>query len=311
MLNREYAKILIIVIFQACKIAGVGMGTNLSMGLIAILGAFLPLLTEKTLNSPFGAMICVGLAICCVGLWLATKALALRDNDEKSTASVQEYNKEINCPRDLEDEISELSFEDDEESKQSEERAHIEYTTVQKVLICVATGVTAVQLQFAFVFGSPITALATGEYKDIEIPGETPYGGDAAIIWLLAISIGAPIAIVNGLWKSPIPLSHSLRAPWWRHVRLIVTTSLPWIAHIHIYGLSATKLFPKRIAASITWPLLMMITNLWALVLSYLLGEWKNACKHTKQTFMLSLSVTMGGLVVLMSSVAVPVPDSN
>lgn len=134
------------------------------------------------------------------------------------------------------------------------------------------------------------------------MPGKTPFGGSAVIIWLLAISLGAPVAIVNGIVSSSVPLSQALKAPWWRHLRLIVSTSLPWIAHIHIYGLCATTLLPE----SIGWPLLMMITNLWALVLSKFLGEWKDASQKTVRTFAYSLGVTIIGLLVLMCSVAVP-----
>jgi len=138
------------------------------------------------------------------------------------------------------------------------------------------------------------------------LPGRTPFGGSAVIIWLLAISIGAPVAIVNGIVSSPVPLSQSLKAPWWRHVRLIATTSLPWISHIHIYGLCTTALLPEKVAASIAWPLLMMLTNLWALLLSKILGEWKVASQRTVRTFVLSLGVTIVGLLVLMCSVVVP-----
>jgi hypothetical protein len=141
---------------------------------------------------------------------------------------------------------------------------------------------------------------------DITLPGSTPASGGAAIIWLLAISLGAPISIINGIWSSPVPISSSLRAPWWRHLRLIATTSIPWISHIHIYGVCATTLLPEKVAASIGWPLLMMTTSAQALILSMFLGEWKAASSDTIRTLMQSICVTLFGMAVLMSSVAVP-----
>ena len=304
----------------ACKVAGVGFGTNLTMGIVAIIGAFLPLITEKTLFSPFGAIICIGLIICCIGLWLATKALEQRDSDE-TLASAQTETKEDGVDEsqfpiclESEKEMQELGDKngqcnDSNSVKKNDKKVSTEekeYSTLQKVLVCFAAGITAVQLQFAFIFGSSITDLAGGKVDDVDLPGKTPIGGSSAIIWLFAISLGAPPSIVNALWFSPVPLSRSIRAPWWRHFRLIATTSLPWISHIHIYGLSATILFPKSVAASISWPLLMMITNLWALLLSHFLGEWKLASQKTMKTFVYSVSVTMLGLLVLMCSVIVP-----
>jgi hypothetical protein len=335
----------------ACKIAGVGLGTNLSMGIIAVIGTFLPLITEKTLLSPAGAVICVGLAICCVGLWIATKALSKRDEDESVLLAItsmggtekkeQDSNtflnedleaegdntkrdnpkivtiKETNDEKVDDNELSlrrsrymyarrfTASFRKTPERKEQENKDH---PTWMKILVCVATGVCAVQLQFAFIFGAPISDLATGSVDDDDIilPGSTPEGGGAAIIWLLAISVGAPISIINGIWSSPVPISSSLRAPWWRHLRLICTTSLPWISHIHIYGVCATTLLPEKVAASIGWPLLMMTTSAQALILSMFLGEWKAASSDTIRTLMYSIGVTLFGIVVLMTSVAVP-----
>lgn len=290
----------------ACKVAGVGLGTNLSIGIIAVIGTFLPLITENTLFSPFGAIVCVGLAICCIGLWVATKALSQRDEDERQAKS------QLDFPLSLDDVKEDDNFigkdndqEDSSTEKASDTREIKEYSTTQKFLVCLATGATAVQLQFAFIFGAPITDLATGK-NPATLPGSTPFGGSAVIIWLLAISLGAPAAIVNAIVSSPVPLSQALKAPWWRHLRLIVSTSLPWISHIHIYGLCATTLLPEKVAASIGWPLLMMITNLWALLLSKFLGEWKAASQKTVRTFAYSLVVTVIGLLVLMCSVAVP-----
>jgi hypothetical protein len=340
----------------ACKIAGVGLGTNLSMGIIAVIGTFLPLIIKDTLISAAGGVICVGLAICCGGLWLATKALAMRDRNERE----QDIGKEIpdtkntlnadrldieNVDRELDDKlrydesmaaktsrqeadsvILEPKLKDgsienmvaDNECDNDNDDGHkdqihlaevdsVQYPTWKKIGICVATGICASQLQFAFVFGEEITDLALGnENSGKVIPGSTPESGGAAIIWLLAISLAAPVAIINGLYSSPVPLSSAVKTPLSRHLKLIFSTSLPFLAHIHIYGVCATVLLPDNIASSVGWPMLMMVTSGQALVLSVFLGEWKAASKETIRTLKGSILTTVVGIGVLMTSVAVP-----
>ena len=287
--------------------------------------------------SKAGAIICAGLAICCIGLWISTKALAKRDMDESILAVVKAKAKEHNQMteadnnealvqngRDEQDgDNAEPETNDDEVSslRQStkERKANLlkkkqdtnEYPTWKKIGICAATGICAVQLQFAFIFGEAITDLSLtnkiGEDGDVitTLPGSTHESGGAAIIWLLAISLSAPVAILNGICSSSFPLSSVIRSPLSRHVKVICTTSLPWIAHIHIYGVCATTLLPTKVAASIGWPMLMMVTSGQALVLSVFLGEWKAASEDTIRTLKLSLGTSVVGIAILMSSVAV------
>lgn len=340
----------------ACKIAGVGMGTNLSIGIVAVIGTFLPLITEQTLISVAGGVICVGLTICCVGLWIAVRALSERDGDECSVAMVTmvEKSDDDNDNDDDNDEskqndgvtnelvestttkLRDADTDDTDHTpdaititgkaqnelrtswylglrrlsaqftkspsrrKQEEEQ----YPTWKKVGICVATGICASQLQFAFIFGQEITDLSLASSPSL--PGSTHESGGVAIIWLLAISLGAPVAIVNGILTSPVPLSSAIRTPLSRHLKLICTTSIPWVAHIHIYGVCATTLLPQKVAASIGWPMLMMVTIGQSIILSIFLGEWKVASKSTMRTLKCSLLTTVVGIAILMSTVAIP-----
>eukprot|EP00979_Chaetoceros_neogracilis_P019444 scaffold12363_cov215-Chaetoceros_neogracile.AAC.1 len=93
------------------------------MGLIAVIGSFLPLIVEDTLISTAGGVICIGLAICCGGLWLSTKALRLRDEDESllALADVNEGEKDDNG-RIFDDDLSyeESMLENDNEEDKSE-----------------------------------------------------------------------------------------------------------------------------------------------------------------------------------------------
>lgn len=331
---------------MACQIAGVGLGTNLTIGVVAVIGTFLPLLTEQTLITPAGGIIVLGLFVCCIGLWISTKALKKRDADEDAYVKSKMASSDTpsNLLRDDEssfhaDNTSVVDHHSSNPSKESwsirlktsqyiglkrvsaffrktssiRKKDNIENPPWKKIGICIIAGICCVQLQFAFIFGKRISDLSLGTIENIEddavlnrIPGSTHETGGAAIIWMLAISLGAPASIIHALLSSPVPISSAIRAPWWRHLRIIATTSLPWITHIHIYGVCASTLFPKRIAASIGWPMLMMVTTAQGTVLSLLLGEWKVASPDTLRTLKLSLLASFIGVGILMASVAAP-----
>lgn len=316
----------------ACKIAGVGLGTNLSMGVVAVIGTFLPLIIESMLFSVAGLVICIGLIICCFGLYLSTKALSMKDNDElnyydrtdrdasdihKGVDTMENgehdaaFSNEHSNDKDKNDSNSTQPQGKGNNTRQSSSSEELQTPTWKKIFICLATGICAAQLQFAFIFGKRITDLALGDDKaSSSIPGTTPKSGGAAIIWLFAISVGAPISILNALYSSPVPLSSACKAPLSRHFKVILTTSLPWVSHIHIYGLCATTLLPKKVAASVGWPMLMMVTTGQALILSVYLGEWKLASKETISTLKKSIVTTLIGIFILMCSVAAPTENA-
>ena len=126
------------------------------MGIIAVIGAFLPLITENTLFSPFGGIVCVGLTICCIGLWFATRALSQRDEDERLAKSRNENGTDFPLSLDDVEEDSDLATSNnmDQEvtsrEKDSQKDEKKEYSTLQKFLVCLLTGATAVQLQVRF-----------------------------------------------------------------------------------------------------------------------------------------------------------------
>ena len=175
------------------------------------------------------------------------------------------------------------------------------YSTLHKVAICLVAGLLATQLQFAFVFGQDIVDIANGL-------DNIPEGGAAAIIWLFAISIGCPPIVAYMLYQSAQPMHSMWRSLWkrpLRHVKLFLTTSVPWVAHIHLYGLVSNVLLPSDVGSSIAWPLLMMTTVAQGMLLSMLLGEWKNASLRTRKKVRWGLGVAGLGMAVLMASAAV------
>ncbi len=66
------------------------------------------------------------------------------------------------------------------------------HPTWMKIGVCVVTGICAVQLRFAFIFGQPIIDLSLGNDDTVILPGLTHESDRAAIIWLFTISLGVP-----------------------------------------------------------------------------------------------------------------------
>jgi hypothetical protein len=175
-------------------------------------------------------------------------------------------------------------------------------STMYKVAVCFLAGIFASQLQFAFVFGESLVDLAASD----DGPGTTPPSGTGAIIWLFAISLGTPASIVYGLYnKSPdISLRRLYQCPWYRHVLIVLTTAIPWVSHIHLYGYANT-LLPSELGASVAWPVLMMTTVVAGMVWSIALGEWAQAADAAKSKLYQGLILVSSGVVVIMVSVAI------
>jgi len=297
-----------------------------------VLGTFLPLCLNGVIASAAGGMVVAGLVVCCLGLVSSVQSLQLRDTEEREqrirrrtmynttisislpkSAALGEVKLETTEP--LEDptehiivpEQSDVNEDCREDAKmeqpQTEENDEEGPSTFRKVAVCVIAGIFATQLQFAFVFGDKMIALAKDSSQG---PGSTPPSGTSAVIWLFAISLGAPVSIIYGIYSNPpeIPLSTIYQCPWYRHALILVTTSIPWVSQIHLYGYSNTYL-PSHLAASVAWPILMMITVVVGILWSIALGEWKLASLAAKWKLYQGLGLVTLGVVVIMASMAI------
>jgi len=128
------------------------------------------------------------------------------------------------------DEISERTDTINKEKQKDES----EYSMLSKILICILAGILGSLLQFTFIFGKDLINIS-------EDQAMTPLGGSTAIIWLFAIPISSIPSIIFGLSSSPeeIPLKTIWMCPWWRHFLIIISSSLPWLAQLYLYGLAA------------------------------------------------------------------------
>lgn len=249
-------------------------------------------------------MILGGLAVICLGLFFSMKSLQIRTKDEleqqanrkSSRESVNETCHGSDGSSNIEE--GSVTKEDSDSDEMAEEESH---STFKKIVLCTLAAVLSSTLQFAFIFGSDLIEIA----ESSEGPGSTPESGSAAIIWLFVIPLSTISSITYGLYQSrDISISNIFRSPFLRHVKIFVCACIPWIGHIHLYGLAANLLLPPRLAAAVAWPILMSSTVAWGMILSIYLGEWKNAPADAKTKQKIGLALTSAGMVVVMASVA-------
>ncbi len=303
-----------------CKIAGVGLGTSLRIGVVLVLGTFLPLLYYHRMKTTTGGVIMAGLSIVCVGLYFSAVSLRIRDldilkfqqekitvDDTHSIEGKDESNhdgSEVSADQ-LSNDIVQKGIEraistgiPSEIIMEEETKAEEEYSTFVKISVCLVGGILASFFQFAFIFGQDLIEVAKNDVN-------TPIGGSAAIIWLFTLTIGCIPSIIYGFYSSPkeIPLKSIWRCPWWRHF-IILLTSVTYVAPTHMYGIAASVLLPKQFAASIAWPIFMTTTVAQGMILSLSLGEWKIASVEALSKLKLGLLLSILGVMVFMLSVA-------
>jgi hypothetical protein len=307
---------------KACQIAGVGMGTNLTIGLIMVFGTFLPLAMENVLFTVAGGIICAGLGVACVGLYFSMLSLQLRDADEAYERNLSEMNLSDN--NQVQEKVDHFDIDQtqvDESGSGAESqneqpsgskktaiafgdeevtRKEAPASTLKKVVVCVIAAIISTTLQFAFEFGSDMIDIAGSN----EGPGSTPKSGTAAVVWLLVISIAAVPNILYSLYISPkeVPFASLWKAPWWRHVVIFGLSSISFLAHIHLYGVANTFL-PEELGASIAWPVLMIATVTVGTGYSFLLGEWNQASAEALSKLKTGLIISLLGMVIVMVSV--------
>jgi len=291
---------------EACRIAGVGMGTNLTIGIIMILGTILPLATNNQVATSSGGVIIGGLAVATFGLFFSMKSLQLKDIAEMNMEQLSS-NNEI----ELEESTGRASLvmvEEGEKNEEVIEQAELSdsndeesYSTVTKIVICAFAAILSSTLQFAFVFGGELMDLAASS----DGPGSTPATGVSSIIWLFVIPLSTIPNIIFALYKAKdVSIDHMWKCPWTRHLKIFFAACLPWVGHINLYGLASSLLLPPNIAAAVAWPILMMTTVAWGMILSIYLGEWKTAPPAAATKQKIGLGWMLLGVAVVMASVA-------
>ena len=145
----------------ACQVAGVGLGTNLCMGVIMVLGTFLPLCLDGAIATPAGGIVVAGLAVCCRGVAWAVQSLQARDLDESKPVESIDSSGHSRAQDKGDNQTS---------VRESSSTTTKTRSTAYKVYVCAVAGIFATQLQFAFVFGQDMIDLAD-ELDDVPASG--------------------------------------------------------------------------------------------------------------------------------------------
>ena len=154
----------------AIQITGLGLGTTLTMSVIVVVGTLLPLVIDpvEKLFTASGGTICAGLAVCGLSFLAAAKATNMKDMDDTTGPEYRRREAE-GLKIDVEMRVATASPSSSSGKGAAEKGGGVddkgaEYTTFQKVAVCVVAGVLCTQLQFAFVFSADMrTTLEKGE----------------------------------------------------------------------------------------------------------------------------------------------------
>ena len=290
------------------QIAGIGLGTTLTMSVIAVIGTLLPLLldVDGMLLTASGGVIVLGLFICALGFVAASKALALKDVDElvangssmvkkgdievaasSTTAEVELTSITIANPA-----IAQTTTTTTTATRTSSSK--IPPSSTYKITVCLVAGLFCTMLQFAFVLGEDVRTI-TEEY--VSKPRSS------AIIWIFALIFGTLPSIISSLFNAhKAGTLSNLRKSEYRtgnYLKCLFGMSLPWVSHAHLYGISAGSLM-GTFGAALGWPLLIVTSNVTGLVVGWrFLGEWDVAGEESINYLKFALALNIFGMGVV------------
>ena len=290
------------------QIAGVGLGTTLTMSVIAVIGTLLPLLMDvnEMLLTASGGVIVLGLFICALGFVAASKALALKDRDEVLANGSSMVKKD-----DIDVEIAASSTTVEVEltsttianpaiaapatTATTATTANLSpHSSTYKIAVCLIAGLFCTMLQFAFVLGEDVRTI-TEEY--VSKPRSS------AIIWIFALIFGTLPSIISSLYNAH--KAGTLSNLWTseyrtgNYLKVLFGMSLPWICHAHLYGISAGSLMGD-FGAALGWPLLIVTSNVTGLVVGWrFLNEWDLAGVESINYLKLALTLNIFGMGVV------------
>lgn len=314
------------------QIAGLGMGTTLTMGVIVVVGTFLPLLLdiESKLNTASGytiigekeqelkqrlyinptlfvlaSLIAGGLFVCSLSFLSAAKALTLKDADE-AFVTPPPTPPTIDDPEDptedpTVDPTSEIELTlpkpkfPNAISRNS--TASPEYSTFTKVTVCVISGILCTMLQFSFVFSKDMRDIAETKYS-------VPAALSSAVTFFFAITICPIPNILIPLYKivkaGDISLIYNSPSSTSNYLKTLFFMAVVWVVQSHLYGISAASLLGPEYGPAVGWPLLIVTTNVTGLVIGWkLLGEWDMAKERTIKFIKISLILSVIGLGIV------------
>jgi L-rhamnose-H+ transport protein len=237
---------------------GLSLGTSSIMGLIAISGSVVPLLLEHHGQMPGsgGIALLAGIGVMLLGLIVCSRAGSLKmpsQNDATSSAAGPSF--------------------------------------LRGALYCLAAGLLSALVNFALIFGAPITRAATDA-------GAPPSAANNAI-WAIAFAANYLVNVLYCLYlarkkgtlgKFKLPAT----GHYWLYA---IAMGLLWAGGIVIYGLGASM--GGTYGPVFGFPMMLIVSILTANLTGVLLGEWRGVATVAKRTMQVGVVLMMAAIVIL------------
>jgi len=237
---------------------GLSLGTSSIMGLIAIGGSIVPLImrSQGELIGRSNVALMLGIVVMLAGLAVCSRAGRLkfaRNNEVKISGEKRSFWRGI--------------------------------------FYCVIAGLLSALVNFALIFGDPITQAAKNQ-------GVSSAAATSAI-WAIVFAANYLVNVVycaylmrrrGTFWKFSIPATG-------RYWLLAIAMGLLWAGGIVIYGIGAAM--EGSYGPFFAFPMMLIVSILTANVVGVFLGEWRGAAKGAKHTMQLGVMVMMVAIVVL------------
>ncbi len=254
---------------------GMALGYALMLGLIIAVGSILPLITEtpEKIRTPEGMTIILGVAVMVVGIGVCSWAAWLKETSARAASSAA---------------------------------GQPQKSMLLGLIICLVAGATAPMINYAFVVGAPLKAMAAQL-------NATAYGTDNFWTAINAPTTFAPntiwaVALFGGFFANIIyTLALVSKNRRWsdytaqgtgKYYFYTFIMGFLWMGSISVYGMAANNMDPK-LGASIGWPIYNGMAVLMGNVLGIVSGEWKGTGTRPLRVMLAGLALLVVGIAVV------------
>ncbi len=237
---------------------GLSIGTSLIMGLIAIGGSIVPLSLQhrEQLISKSGAALLVGIGIMLAGLVVCSRAGGLRAGNTRPAGTASS--------------LSPFAL---------------------GVLYCVAAGLLSALVNFALIFGAPITGQAVAQGVDLATANNA--------IWALVFTSSYLVNLGYCIFKSikDKTLYKFSIASTFRYWLLAGVMGILWAGGIVVYGRGASM--EGAYGPVFGFPIMLIVSILTGNAAGAMLGEWRNTTARARRTMTFGVGIMVLAILVL------------
>jgi len=238
---------------------GLALGFSIVVGITSSLGSLLPLLVlnPDQVGTPKGITLLVGLAVVVAGIIAVAIAGAVREKDQRHS-----------------------------------DTATTKGSFGTGLLVCIASGVLSPMINFAFVFGDPITQTAVGLGARPDLAANALWAPALAGGFLANAGYSIYLLGKNKTWDRytgpGVPASYWMRA---------IIMGLLWFGGLSTYGMGASTMGP--LGGVLGWPVFMSTVIIAANAWGAISGEWTGASSKAKSLSWLGIAILVGAIVII------------